>query len=243
MSVTWEPGRFSCPLVFVHTFSLHWRLKPQLAKSSVIDALHPFCVLNRSDTLVFAAVESIFYMKFLCTTLDIDSPSAVGEPLENPSDVEDLTSSQENFTHGIIQRKASSPSLSSGRDLVLEVYGVGQPGHEITEEFVALVESKLNATLLHIIGTLLSRNSTLRLSKQDLSFLLPVETSSNKSFFRLPEFVLPDPHIFLMLFRQSISKIFHSFNGNGVPGMLQQYCERRGIKEFGNANGRFGFVT
>jgi hypothetical protein len=188
----WLPGRFSCQLVFKHSFPLHWRLNPQVAISSVVDSLSMFGVMNRKSTLVFAAAKSIFYMIFSYPDIDpnkSESPGSMSNSgtMENLSDYEDMTASQDySSPNNERQRMSSTPSrvfLGGGNFLVLEVYGVDVPGSEITEEFVSLVESKINAILLTLIGTLLSRNTSVKLSRQDIKFLLPIGSIPNTRYF------------------------------------------------------------
>lgn len=60
-----RPGQFKCPLVYQHTFSLHWRLKQNqalngVATSSVLDK---FSISNRKHMFVYARRNEIVYIK------------------------------------------------------------------------------------------------------------------------------------------------------------------------------------
>jgi hypothetical protein len=245
----WLPGRFSCPLVFKHLFHLHWRLKPQVAISSVVDSLSVFGVMNRKSTLVFqSATKSIFYMVFSYPEVDPnnDSPGSMSNSgtFESLSDFDDMGESQEYFSPvRERQRKASSPSrmMVGGNLLLLEVYGVDVPGREITEEFVSLVESKIDAILLTLIGTLLSRNTSVKLSRQDIKFLLPIGSTPNTSFFPLP--TVENPFLYLMLLRQNLLSLFNAFTGNNISKALRRKnSEAGGALDSSENNEEEGYI-
>ncbi|KNC96331.1 uncharacterized protein SPPG_08234 [Spizellomyces punctatus DAOM BR117] len=243
-------GRFACPLVFRHSFPLHWRLRPHQALSSIVVALEAFGIVNRKNMLVFAAKGSVFYMKMSVEELDLekerdqkseaaplsaslseglgttvrpglsDSPKGQNSPLMRRSTISSLAPPS-------VVSGAPSTGTSRSPDwaLVLEVFGVDRPGPQITNEFVNMVEVKINALTQHVLGTFLARNVTLKLTRADLDFILPAGRGCGpirREWFKLPTLVR-SPYVFLLLLRQNLLSWLHVLGGADVVSSLRKH--------------------
>lgn len=103
---------------------------------------------------------------------DVNSVPSTPYPLQSYAAEENRPSP---ITNGNSPRYSSATSPGSRkplqtksvetRELVLEVFGVDQPGQEITEELVAMLENRLISQItLRVIADFLARNATLKLT-------------------------------------------------------------------------------
>ncbi|KAL5039193.1 hypothetical protein RTP6_006390 [Batrachochytrium dendrobatidis] len=109
--------------------------------------------------------------------------------------------------------------------LYMFVYGVDQPDQEIVQEFVKMIKSKLHGLTQTIIGTFLARNYSTKLTPADVEFIMPIAKNVDPvctKYYQLPV-ELENPHLFMLLLRQSLLTFLHPFNGSDVAGLLVQH--------------------
>ncbi|KAJ3047028.1 hypothetical protein HK097_000305, partial [Rhizophlyctis rosea] len=112
--------------------------------------------------------------------------------------------------------------------MILEVFGVDPPGTDITEEFVAMIDSKLNAITQNVVSTFLARNVTIKLTGADVDFVLPVArrlVPARQEWFVLPK-VVRSPFSFLLLLRQTLVTYLHCLTGPEVSHALRKHYEK-----------------
>lgn len=220
-----ESGSFSCPLVHKTSLHLHWRLKPQQALNNVGMALAPLAITNRRNMFVFATSASVYYMRLS----EEEVPSLYADSIPSVSPLPIDGSSVDISESMAISKTNMSTRSGLERVLTLEVFGVDPPGKEVTEDFVMMLEAKLNGILLGIIQTILSRNT--KLTNADVEFLLPTHKSPTKSHsFRLPRFI-EDPYAFLLFLKQNLYQIsqqnLNPLMGPDVSSTVRRYHERK----------------
>ncbi|KAJ3035807.1 hypothetical protein HDV00_003388 [Rhizophlyctis rosea] len=126
-----------------------------------------------------------------------------------------------------VQTSASTASRTE-HAIILEVRGVDSPGPEITEEFVALIDSKLNVITQFVVSTFLARNVTLKLGGADVDFVLPVArrvAPVRQEWLMVPR-VVRSGYIFLLLLKQNLLTYMHSLTGVEVANALRRHYER-----------------
>ncbi|KAJ3180648.1 KICSTOR complex protein szt2 [Geranomyces variabilis] len=265
-----EPGRFACSLVFRHAFKLHWRLKPTQALSTIVVALQAFAIANRKDMFVFAAGRSVFYMHVSIEETeggnrDKDAAASANDVLEPQMD--DLTGGYFNrpgaesprgaaspmmrrsTVSSIAAQSASSIALSPHRpvrqpecSLVLGVFGVDPPGHEITVELVSMIQVKINSLTQHVVGSFLARNMSMKLTGPDLDFILPAGSGNDPAlieWFRLPTYV-HSPYLFLLLLRQAVPWLHPLGGADVIGGLTDRYGEVYGWADRVGGDSEFG---
>ncbi|KAJ3163034.1 hypothetical protein HDU86_002203 [Geranomyces michiganensis] len=266
-----EPGRFACSLVFRHTFKLHWRLKPTQALGTIIVALQPFAIANRKDMFVFAAGPSVFYMHVSIEETDggprekdsAANGSDVLEPLvddstggyfnrpgtESPRAGPVSPMLRRSTVSSIAAQSVSSIALSPHRpgrqsecSLVLDVYGIDPPGHEITVELLSMIQVKINSLTQHVVGSFLARNMAMKLTGQDLEFILPAGSGSDPAlleWFRLPTYV-HSPYLFLLMLRQAVAWLHPLSGADVIGGLTERYGQVYGWADRVGGDSEFG---
>ncbi|KAK9768108.1 hypothetical protein K7432_001511 [Basidiobolus ranarum] len=137
--------------------------------------------------------------------------------------------------------RKSSTNLSStsatrvseqNRELILEVYGVDPPGGGITEELTALVESKLTGSIiLPVISTFLARNVTLKLTRADVEFILPIERQPFSRLLNIPNLVR-NPYAYLLYLKQNLLTFLKTLSGSDVKNVVKKHY----FRTFGKMN-------
>ncbi|KAJ3156501.1 KICSTOR complex protein szt2 [Geranomyces variabilis] len=266
-----EPGRFACSLVFRHAFKLHWRLKPTQALSTIVVALQAFAIANRKDMFVFAARRSVFYMHVSIEetdggSRDKDAAASANDVLEPLMD--DLTGGYFNrpgaespragpaspmmrrsTVSSIAAQSASSIALSPHRpvrqpecSLVLDVFGIDPPGHEITVELLSMIQVKINSLTQHVVGSFLARNMSMKLTGPDLDFILPAGSGNDPAlleWFRLPTYV-HSPYLFLLLLRQAVPLLHPLGGADVIGGLTERYGKVYGWADRVGGDSEFG---
>ncbi|ORX51512.1 hypothetical protein BCR36DRAFT_351388 [Piromyces finnis] len=213
---TFSYGQFACPLMFTKQFPLYWRFRVNQALKYLSRALQPLAIENRKNMYFYSKNKDdpIFYMKLSETNIDFESGvDDNGRAMSPDSSQLDRTNSSSGF------RKNSQ--RNSEHSLILEVYGVDTPGKDITDEFCAMIEGKLNLSTLSIMSSTLLRN--VRLTSQDIDFILPKNSGPLKRiFYRLPN-GLKYRHIYINYLKQNMLLYLLSMNGSDVVNALQHY--------------------
>ncbi|KAJ3405386.1 hypothetical protein HDV05_006623, partial [Chytridiales sp. JEL 0842] len=224
-----KTGQFSCPAVFQKSFLLHPRLRPAQVLSSMAVHLSSLSISNRHNMFVFAARESIFYLRVWIderetpveTTAVLEKQNSAEEnlgplpfnPISQSSPVAPSSpgpkrSTPQSALVNPLSTLPAPPAKTAEYFFAFEFYGVESPGREITVDFVAMVESKLAGQTQNAIGSFLSRNLSSRLSKADVDFLIPsdrdVPIPPTRSERRSLPAHIGNAFLFLLLLRQSL---------------------------------------
>jgi hypothetical protein len=96
--------------------------------------------------------------------------------------------------------------------LVLDVYGTKEPGIDVTQQLVDLIDARLSSITLSIISAKLVRQNNMKLPKSDLDFIRPPNTSPAACFgLQIPHFI-EDHYLLLLLLRHILSKFWNTLN-------------------------------
>ncbi|KAI9145638.1 hypothetical protein BKA69DRAFT_1048792 [Paraphysoderma sedebokerense] len=249
-------GQFECPSVFRHQFSLHWRLKTHQALSSVVAMLQPLAVTNRKNLFVVSSKENqVYYMRCVEVGVQVSqsdadlfsdvqhqhSPSTPGNSESKDVDshvpITVMTEKEkEKFVDSPRPDTPSSPqpsrkstlisTRSESRVLTLELFGVDPPHKDFAEELINMFESKISSITLSIISTFLARSSTVKLTKQDVEFIMPIKGPKKRDFFGIPSFV-GNPYLLLQYLKQNLSLYLNVVNSTDVNRLLKRHFEIR----------------
>ncbi|KAF9437714.1 KICSTOR complex protein szt2 [Entomortierella beljakovae] len=249
-----SPGEFACPLVHRVAWPLHWRVKPGQAMKSVAHlVLYQFAVSNRKNFFVVESQDDFDESKKIVVYLRLSEVEVHPdtEPLNQGSDDPRANKSEESSnpsTSGQTTEDAGSHSNSpkpsptaspesrvivppavktETRELVIEVYGVEQPGKKVTVELFSMLESRFyNSVVLPTVATFLSRNSALKLTQADVDFILPVDRfEPARQILEIPHFINV-PYAFLIANHSHKLQIGDfSFFYNAVQGRAQTPAE------------------
>lgn len=268
-------GAFACPLVHSMRFLLHRRLSTEHAMGILASSVfHPFVVSNRSNVYVYRERNGhVFYLR-LCDGKTGTEKSDAITPSGTPTDTvktlmnmnnltganEDVLSSTSSATEGKNRFSLSFSTMgnylyanmdipSRKSSLILGVYGVNKPSHEITRQLQHLVESKLSSMTLNVISSLLLRNRQFKLNVEDVEFIRPFTKKPDRAvFIEIPSFV-SRPFLFLLLLRQGLLGYLHRLYLSNSSDPSNAQTEEHSMTEdeeesFGASSGRnsSGFV-
>ncbi|KAI8990041.1 hypothetical protein BDB01DRAFT_718193, partial [Pilobolus umbonatus] len=249
------PGQFSCPLLYVKRFPLHWRLMPNVAlKYLASDVLRVFTVLNKPNMFVIERDGSIVYCKIYeenlnegvedSPTLLLTSPGGMtlGKHTEDEFYNSGCPNTFENTPKREISRLSSAspsnrPSYSGRlphhekRELVLEVYGIDLPSW-VENEFVDLIENRLISQItLNEIQQFFIRNSTSKPTPADIDFILPVEKPPTcEEVFRMPR-LIGNPYTLIQYFKQSLlADSIRALNSPYITEVIKTRCKELVLK-------------
>jgi hypothetical protein len=106
--------------------------------------------------------------------------------------------------------------------LILEVFGIDSPRKYLMQEFISMISSRIASLTLNLLSSLLSRNLSLKLTPQDIDFILPQESIPNKILIlNIPEPIDPN-HIFLF-FKQHLLLFLIPFNSPDICSFIRNY--------------------
>ena len=100
----------------------------------------------------------------------------------------------------------------------LDIYGVDPPGEEITKQLSKLLEHKLLSITARVLSENLMRNPKLRLTNEDLNFLIhPIDSMKEETIY-LPSIINPSIYNYLIHLRQNLlqSLLFCHFKNNST---------------------------
>ncbi|KAE9238355.1 hypothetical protein PF002_g10678 [Phytophthora fragariae] len=162
------PGQFECDLRYSAFFKLHERLAPNFALNILCtSALEHFQVHNRRHIFVYRDRDGhVFYMKI---SIYYDT-SLGGQATEERQERSGLSRSS---TGGSTVSVTTAAIPTGVPGIRLEVFGVSDPGEEVTHELCRLLERKLDEATQVVLMKLLARNTKFQLSQTDLAFLCP----------------------------------------------------------------------
>ncbi|KAJ1555438.1 hypothetical protein HK096_009625 [Nowakowskiella sp. JEL0078] len=252
-------GRFACPMVFQHIFYLHPRVKSITALSSISTNIQGLAILNRKNMYVSVSGTNVFYIQL--STLDIEvegsgplvyaAVTAREEAMRfrgknsfgNVTDADPFgvvsPRSRTLSSSAIFGQNTHSPLSRFESAVTISVFGICAPGTDITEQFVTMIETRLNQLTQSALIATFGRNVSVKLNASDIDFLLPpiplkqVGASGSTSTrgpigHRRSEFNFPScvrsPYMFMLLLRQNLlidvasvsSREKFSFNSSGT---------------------------
>jgi hypothetical protein len=125
------------------------------------------------------------------------------------------------------EQDSSKPTYERG--FWLKVYGLEQPGSEISEDFIKMIDQKLDIMIQNILGALLARNYFAKLSKADVQFLVPVEKNVEPSFHTTYLLVreLENLHLYIVLMRQFLTLFLTPLQSNDFPSILNSFYSQK----------------
>jgi hypothetical protein len=178
---------------------------------------------------VFAANDNIFYFRLGVVEAEIepDSLHQDDKKLSNPA--QDIKLSPKTPRSPEVARKLNNASVGISKEnfLLLEFFGVDLPTADITNNFINLVESKLSVLTHSTLGIFLSRSVTVRLTKADIEFLIPIQ----KPPTRIERVKIPDriknPYFLLLMLKQSLLGELHYLVGSDVSPILRSYYQHK----------------
>lgn len=178
-----ESGQFACPCVLSLRFSLHDRLKSELALQSI--ALFPLTINNRRNVYLYKEQTSGHVFYFLLSS----------QPLHETKDEAYAVFGQVPW--------------ESTRWLYLDVFGVDSPSEEIREQLAALVLSRLNDLSLKCIHNLLALNPLFKLLPVDHQFIRPPFSAPLRSLlfplaFAGTTLEVKDPYLYMLYLKQNV---------------------------------------
>ena len=124
---------------------------------------------------------------------------------------------------------ANSPdAIKKPASIHLSVYGIDAPGKEITEELVALINSKLESVSINNLGTLLSRNASLKMTPEDLDVLLPLSRPvTRKQIFKAEG----DIQLYLAMLKKNLPGIFYTITDSD-QSRLYDHMQKSFVVQF-----------
>jgi hypothetical protein len=112
-----------------------------------------------------------------------------------------------------------------GSKLSLDIFGLRNPGPEISKEMIMLIESKIASIIQSVMMNLLIRNPNVKLTKADYEFFRPPNLNPNICvLYRIPGFI-KDINLFLILLRQNLLKYLTQLNFNFDHGSCSNCAE------------------
>ena len=201
MNVRWVPGQFQCAEVWRTALALHPRLKMGQGPGGQSQGLQALkttlshnIIVNRSDMFVYMDDQkNVFYLKIheqvhgyaqsvtvsrqtsLLTRNDEDSvsrTSSIGssKQLKKTSGlIDELSSSGNNSRSNSV---GESDRTRTGEDqIIIRVFGIEEPGKNVKEDLVAVLQKKLDDKVVEMISMMLKRNSRCKLTSDDVLFL------------------------------------------------------------------------
>jgi len=195
LSMRWVPGQFQCPEVWRTALALHPRLKMSQGPAgqsqglqALKSALSHNIILNRSDMFVYKDDQkNIFYIKIHEQVVSGYAQNTVSRQtslLARDDDSFSRTSSvgsskqlkrTEDTSSGVNSRSNSvgeSDRTRTGEDqIIIQVFGIEEPGKNVREDLVAVLQKKLDDKVVEMISVMLKRNSRCKLTSDDVLFL------------------------------------------------------------------------
>ncbi|KAI8902954.1 hypothetical protein BC833DRAFT_4336 [Globomyces pollinis-pini] len=194
--------QYACPLQFTRWFPILPRIRSVFVLNSILLALQVLAISNRKGILSFS---SEFYIKIV----ESDEGSS-------PSNVVSKTDSQSISGDSKIQPR-----------IYIYVYGLNTPGTEISVDFCRMIENKIEVLIQTALSTFLARNTSARLLKTDLDFVIPIEKGvqpiHQSTYLLVKE--LENPHLFIVLLRQALLLFLQPLVSNDIRPLLSKYYQ------------------
>ncbi|RKP02022.1 hypothetical protein CXG81DRAFT_18257 [Caulochytrium protostelioides] len=247
-------GRFAPPLVLTRQLWVHPRVRPSHALTYLLDALHPFVVVNRPRTLVFADDDAKFYMVLETAAesrFDLGSASvpaarlgpetaalgrklpgrpAASERAMSRAGLDDDAASDGGRT-SIAGDGAMTGSfyrgLDSGLWISIHVFGLQPPGPSLTDKFLHLIQTKLSALTQQVLSTFISRNTDIRFTRDDLDFLFLQSQQTAQVRARMTAPPLMATAVFLQYVQALLFPAMRPIRSPSLAGFMAAHDARR----------------
>ena len=185
-------------------------------------SLGPFLVNNRSNLFVYqdtSQSRNIYYMKVLeiinkqPLTANTGSPTKIRQsPSSNSLKI--LSNTEKSPRKAITDKDLKVSIATNNQDssaiqpneedkIVMEIYGLKDPGNDITNDFYIMLKNKLNDKTIEVLSAMLQRSN--KMTPQDVYFLQPLRTKCTFSFLvRLSPLIKEHHSAFVYYVRQNL---------------------------------------
>ena len=185
-------------------------------------SLGPFLVNNRSNLFVYqdtSQSRNIYYMKVLeiinkqSLTANTGSPTKIRQsPSSNSLQI--LSNTEKSPRKAITDKDLKVSIATNNQDpsaiqpneedkIVMQIYGLKEPGHDITNDFYIMLKNKLNDKTIEVLSAMLQRSS--KMTPQDVYFLQPLRSKCTFSFLvRLNPLIKEHHSAFVYYLRQNL---------------------------------------
>jgi hypothetical protein len=170
-------GAFACPLIFEYDFLLHHRVTAEVGLNIINGVMQPFAILNRPGMFVSTQKEP-------SGKSYIYYMHFIGLPVDSNSG-----------------QKCENSVIS------LRIYGFESLSRQGFMELVNMIHSKLDISVINLLGTWISRYGSSKLVKEDFEILLPVDKAPAQKIIHECDM---DPLAFLTLIPRKFIGCFHS---------------------------------
>lgn len=219
-------GFFQCELLKQWEFKLNRRVRPSQATNYLsLNALHPFSVINRRNLFVFAHDNQIYYLRVGEVQKFDDSRDDSYFDLNKSLETLDLSNTDQTKSPQI---NPPSPGYSkkSGKQesnyLVLNLFGIDQPEWSVFDDFLSMVQNRIDLLTMNLISVFLARNTNLKLTLQDIEFIIPTDSQGDMiKDLNLPTFV-QNITILLKFFKQHCSLFINSFSSTEMTEVMKK---------------------
>ncbi|KAJ3275156.1 hypothetical protein HDV01_001295 [Terramyces sp. JEL0728] len=192
----------ACPLQLEKRFTIHWRIRPVQVLNNIMNSMQGLAVSNRKSVLAFS---SSFYV------------------ILEPSDSEELDRGSK---LSLDTKSAGTSKKDFEKYLTVYVYGLEKPSSDISVDFLKIIDNKIESVTQNVLGTFLARNSTARLTKADLDFIMPCNVEPYYFSYLLVK-ELENPHLFIVLLRQAMLLFLQQMSGNDLCTLLKDYYKSK----------------
>ncbi|KAK7100732.1 hypothetical protein V1264_023626 [Littorina saxatilis] len=240
-AMNFEAGYFACDCVWRKLFFLHPRLKTGSQRQgmsrglvSLRSILNKFAVGNRKNMFVIKETSSgnVFYLKLkeltssnlydpLGIDIQADLETSMSE-LSLSSHFQTMKANEPSKMEADTRSEGDTTSLASGysrfssriEDMVeLTVHGIEEPGKEIQEDLMKVLQNKLDDTVLDVISVMLARNPQCKLRPDDVQFIqCPVQDATETLQLTIPSHAMPFLSALLYYLRQNLLQFLHTPN-------------------------------
>ena len=185
-------------------------------------SLGPFLVNNRSNLFVYqdtSQSRNIYYMKVLeiinkqPLTANTGSPTKIRQSPSSTS-LKILSNTEKSPRKAITDKDLKVSIATNNQDslvvqpneedkIVMQIYGLKEPGNDITNDFYIMLKNKLNDKTIEVLSAMLQRSN--KMTPQDVYFLQPLRTKCTFSFLvRLSPLIKEHHSAFVYYVRQNL---------------------------------------
>ncbi|XP_066906429.1 KICSTOR complex protein SZT2 isoform X3 [Halyomorpha halys] len=250
-----QPGWFSCPVVWQTHFLLHPRLKtgpgkPGLSRAiqALRTVLNRFSVNNRTNMFVYQDnhQNNVFYLrlhentKYNAKVSGLEEDSSPGS-VSRSSSINSLNNKRptEDFsTKDIIPKlksfdESSENSCPRNEDfLTLKVHGISPAGMEVKNELVQVLQNRLDDAVLEVVSVMLARNPMCKLTPDDVQFIQkPNSNPEDVIQITFPDYSYPYLGALSYYLKQNILQFLFSPKYIDTRCQFQDYSQPEGSQK------------
>ncbi|PVD23412.1 hypothetical protein C0Q70_16681 [Pomacea canaliculata] len=232
-ALIFEPGYFACDCMWRKLFVLHPRLKagtqkpgPSRGLLALHNVLNKFSVNNRNNMFVIqeASSRNVFYLRLKEISLsNMNEPPDIQVDLEaSLSDFSVHTLKPDSKLDSDTRSEGDTVSVMSGysrlssriEDMVeLTAHGIEEPGKEIQEDLMKLLQNRLDDTVVDVISLMLSRNPQCKLRPEDVQFIQNMEQDATETFqLTIPSHAMQYLSALICYLKQNLLQFLHPPN-------------------------------